>query len=370
MSPDSGVYSQEALLDESAWLEGFARSLVADPSEAEDLSQDTLLTALQSQPEQRSGLRPWLARVLRNNAHRRAKRGRQRREREAQVYREEAQSAEELLERAETRRNVIHAVRSLPEPYKTAVMLRYWEELPPREIGRDLEMCDERLDQTPVVAGASASRPGSDRSIGDRERFIRDDARGHEFVVGAETRTAITRTLWAVEGEQAGADFRVGDAAVDASLVLGESPFLRLALDVEDDETIGQACGRLDRFSDAPARIFLGDQSVDDDVDLVRGLPGEGDFLVQLSKLAVDARTHEALARELAQLLAKFAFSSADHRSQYSNPRATAQCDHAVGHLLDGLTGDRFATAVAVWLTDARVEQAQVIVDFSRRSDR
>ncbi len=138
MSPDSGVYSQEALLDESAWLEGFARSLVADPSEAEDLSQDTLLTALQSQPEQRSGLRPWLARVLRNNAHRRAKRGRQRREREAQVYREEAHSAAELLERSETRRNVIHAVRSLPEPYKTAVMLRYWEELPPREIGARL----------------------------------------------------------------------------------------------------------------------------------------------------------------------------------------------------------------------------------------
>lgn len=48
------------------WLGAFARRLAKDGDEADDLIQETLMTAWQRPPEDAQGLRPWLATVLRN----------------------------------------------------------------------------------------------------------------------------------------------------------------------------------------------------------------------------------------------------------------------------------------------------------------
>lgn len=48
------------------WLGAFARRLARDPDEAEELVQETLVTAWTHPPQERAGLRPWLATVLRN----------------------------------------------------------------------------------------------------------------------------------------------------------------------------------------------------------------------------------------------------------------------------------------------------------------
>lgn len=48
------------------WLGAFARRLARDPDEAEELVQETLVTAWSHPPQHRAGMRPWLATVLRN----------------------------------------------------------------------------------------------------------------------------------------------------------------------------------------------------------------------------------------------------------------------------------------------------------------
>lgn len=48
------------------WLGAFARRLARDPDEAEELVQETLVTAWSHPPQHGAGIRPWLATVLRN----------------------------------------------------------------------------------------------------------------------------------------------------------------------------------------------------------------------------------------------------------------------------------------------------------------
>lgn len=52
--------------DDLQWLAAFARQLTRDSDEAEDLVQETLLAAWRRPPQDKTGLRPWLATVLRN----------------------------------------------------------------------------------------------------------------------------------------------------------------------------------------------------------------------------------------------------------------------------------------------------------------
>src|SRR5258705_644359 len=49
-------------------------------------------------------------------------------------------SAEEVLERETARRGLVEAVFKLEEPYRSALVLRYFEDLPPREVARRLKV--------------------------------------------------------------------------------------------------------------------------------------------------------------------------------------------------------------------------------------
>ena len=53
----------EALLAHQDWVRALARSLVADPSRADDVAQQTMLEAMTSPPRDLSRPRGWLARV-------------------------------------------------------------------------------------------------------------------------------------------------------------------------------------------------------------------------------------------------------------------------------------------------------------------
>lgn len=122
----------EDLLTETAWLKGLARQLVADPQRAEDVAQDTWLAAAQS--GRISELRPWLRRVAQNLAARMKAREAKRRGREERAARPEAQpSTAETVERVRLQHCVVAAVLR-PEPYRSTVILRFFEDLPPRGI--------------------------------------------------------------------------------------------------------------------------------------------------------------------------------------------------------------------------------------------
>ena len=125
----------EDLLKHRAWVSTLARALVKDESTALDLVQDTWTTALTRPPAQASSLRGWLGTVLRNRLTDRHRVEARRALREEAVSREEgAPSAAELAARADTHRRVMDAVVSFDEPYREAILLRYWEGLSTDEV--------------------------------------------------------------------------------------------------------------------------------------------------------------------------------------------------------------------------------------------
>ncbi|MEQ8765504.1 MAG: sigma-70 family RNA polymerase sigma factor [Planctomycetota bacterium] len=131
----------ELLMEHAQFVRSLARRLLRDESLVDDVVQDTWLTALRREPEDPSRLRAWLARIARNLAfeERRTETRRRRRERRA-AKPEPLPSTEEILVREALRRRVVEAVLSLHEPYRTTVLLRFFEDLPPRAIARRLDV--------------------------------------------------------------------------------------------------------------------------------------------------------------------------------------------------------------------------------------
>lgn len=126
----------EALLQQDGFVRALARSLLADRASADDVAQEAWLTALERGGEADS-LPRWLAGVVKNLSvkRRRGEERRARRER-ASARPEATPSAAEILEREAARARVVEAVLALEEPYREAVLLRYFENLPPRAIAR------------------------------------------------------------------------------------------------------------------------------------------------------------------------------------------------------------------------------------------
>lgn len=128
----------DRLLAERTWVAALARRLVRDPGAADDAVQDVSLAAMASPPDEPS--RGWLATVLRNAVRMRA-RGESRREsRETRVAAGDADraapSSHEIVARAEEHRRVVDAVLALEEPYRTTVLLRFFDDLPPADVAR------------------------------------------------------------------------------------------------------------------------------------------------------------------------------------------------------------------------------------------
>ncbi|WP_419192094.1 sigma-70 family RNA polymerase sigma factor [Engelhardtia mirabilis] len=152
----------ERLLEQRTWLGELCRGLVGG-ADGEALADDTLTTAWQRPPNSRGPLRPWLATVARRLAasRRRAEGRRSRREQAAARAERTGDLTAEASERAELAERVAAQVRALPEPYRSVVLLRYFEDLSPKQIGarldrpagtvrsqlaRGLEQLRERLD--------------------------------------------------------------------------------------------------------------------------------------------------------------------------------------------------------------------------------
>ncbi|MBK7875611.1 MAG: sigma-70 family RNA polymerase sigma factor [Planctomycetes bacterium] len=132
MQTDPMRWSTEELLSEAEWLGTLARRLVSDPSEADDLAQDTWIAALRRPPERERPLRPWLARVARNFARMRGRKVAPR------ASFDDAESAglgpDELSARLEAQRALLDALRELREPYRSTVLLAYFEHRSSEEI--------------------------------------------------------------------------------------------------------------------------------------------------------------------------------------------------------------------------------------------
>lgn len=137
MSETGAPIPVESLLDQANWVRRLAHSLVRDENEAEDLVQETWLAALKSPPQATGDTKSWFRRVMTNALLQRRRGERARIAREAATAlpdRDRAAAPDEIVERAETQRELVGLVLELDEPYRSTLLLRHFDDLQPREI--------------------------------------------------------------------------------------------------------------------------------------------------------------------------------------------------------------------------------------------
>lgn len=162
----------EELLRHAGWVRALARQLVRDSHRADDLAQETMLAALRSPPRRSVDLRRWLAVVLRNTVRltHRAEARRNARERRAAVP-EELPPTSELVERLGAHQLLVDEVQRLDEPYRSVVLMRYFEGASLRSIAQHFAVpvstINTRLRRAIVVL-----RSRLDRRCGSRRAWV------------------------------------------------------------------------------------------------------------------------------------------------------------------------------------------------------
>ena len=132
----------DQLLEQERWAFRLARALVGDEDEAHDLVQDASVAFLRRPPKDETRTRPWLGTVVRNLARSRAH-ARQREVTPSSGPPDRAATAptpEELAQRFAMHRLLADLVGELREPFRQAILLRYYEGLNAADIARRLDV--------------------------------------------------------------------------------------------------------------------------------------------------------------------------------------------------------------------------------------
>ncbi len=130
-------HDPQFVLEHAAHVRALARRLVFDGARAADLEQETWLAALRNTPREMTSPRGWLARIAQRRAVHEWRSESRREAREQAASRPEPiASPETILEREETRTQLVHAVLALDDPYRSALVAQFLEERPPREAAR------------------------------------------------------------------------------------------------------------------------------------------------------------------------------------------------------------------------------------------
>jgi RNA polymerase sigma-70 factor (ECF subfamily) len=127
----------EQLLAHAGWMHALAARLLADPTAADDVVQDAWIAALRYAPSTEKPLEPWLARAVRNFAWKRRRSDVRRAEHEQRAATPEpVVTPDHTAERIERQRVLVDAVAALDEPFRTTLVLHYFEGQTSAEIAR------------------------------------------------------------------------------------------------------------------------------------------------------------------------------------------------------------------------------------------
>ena len=249
---------------------------------------------------------------------------------------------------------------------------RLLAELRERLLGIELVVLGERGHQRPVVRIAPV--PAADRAFGEARVRMRDHALRVEHLQHAEAIAARAGARGRVEREQARFQVFERIAAVRAGHARRKRDVggrVRAVVRRHEGEAVGQAQRGLEGFGHALLDVRSDLEAIDDDLDVVLELAVQHRHFVELVDLAVDARAHEALRAHLLEPFRMLALAASDHRREQHPGRFGRQREHVVDHLRDALRLELHVAVIgAVGGADARVEQAQVVVDLGDRADR
>lgn len=164
----------EALLAHAGRVRRLARALASHGSdEADEAEQQAWLLALERPPARPGRLAGWWRAVVTNVARKRARDDATRmRHEQAAVQRAAAREAPPALDavaRAELHHLVVDAVVALDEPYRSAIVLRWFDGLPPAELARRLGVPVETA-RTRVKRGLTQLRARLGPLMGDQRR--------------------------------------------------------------------------------------------------------------------------------------------------------------------------------------------------------
>lgn len=128
----------ETLISHSGFIRGLAKQLVQDDEKAEDVAQQTLIAAWKTPPQNQKSARSWLRKVVTNFARKSIRDEGRRSAREERAAPQEPKSLlpEEVLDREILIRSVVNGVFQLREPYRTVVILRFYENLSSKQIAQ------------------------------------------------------------------------------------------------------------------------------------------------------------------------------------------------------------------------------------------
>src|SRR5262245_28893655 len=221
----------EDLLLHATWVRRVAAHLVVDAARADDLAQQTLLTALAQPPPDAAHPRAWLGSVARSLG-RRMQRADERRARHesASTPPPMEPSVHEVVVQAQTQRDVVDAVLALEEPWRTALLLRFFENRPPRAIARELGLPVETV-KTRLKRALELLRAEYVARRGDAKRAAGEWAVALVGLLDGGWRRAVRRALLAKASGAAGAGAGIAGATALTGVlgVLGMSTPLKLA---------------------------------------------------------------------------------------------------------------------------------------------
>jgi RNA polymerase sigma-70 factor (ECF subfamily) len=165
-------FTPEQLLAKTSWMKRLALSLVHDDAAADDIVQETWLKAVE-RPLITSPPPGWLRAVIENLAYRRQRAERRRRGRELAAAQPELlpQAPDQILERVELQHRIVEIVLQLEEPYRSTILLRFFEELTPKAIARRQRVPESTV-RSRLTRALDQLRKRLDRSHGSRAAWL------------------------------------------------------------------------------------------------------------------------------------------------------------------------------------------------------
>lgn len=173
MGESSNKSREEQVLEASSQLRRVARGLLYDSHSADDVVQDAWVASLRKERQVGWDPRAWFSGAVRNLSLSKRREEARRIARERKAAKPEALiSAASAVERLEVTRRVMDAVEALEEPYRSVILLRFFDDLAPREIARR-EGVPVNTVRTWVRRGLEHLRRDLDPDdSGDRLRFL------------------------------------------------------------------------------------------------------------------------------------------------------------------------------------------------------